>query len=178
MQPNELPQEKKPASKYKRLKWEKAFLSSLARTGVVHTACQLAKVDRTTAYYHRNKHPEFAILWEEALEKACEVMEEEANRRAVAGYEEPLFYKGEQCGEIRKYSDLLLIFMLKANRPGKFRENVRLEHSGPNAGPIETTTTHEHIITVLDRLTIDYERRYAERGAIPSANGSNGCGKP
>jgi hypothetical protein len=41
---------------------------------------------------------------------------------------------------VRKFSDTLLIFMLKARDPKKYRERVDLTHSGPNDGPIAIIT--------------------------------------
>ncbi len=49
-------------------------------------------------------------------------MEDEARRRAVDGVEESVFYQGEQVSTVRRYSDTLLIFMLKARRPETYRE--------------------------------------------------------
>ena len=34
-----------------------------------------------------------------------------------------MFHQGKEVGAIREYSDLLLIFMLKARRPARFRDN-------------------------------------------------------
>ena len=39
------------------------------------------------------------------------------------GVKQPVFYKGEVCGSVRKYSDVLLIFLLKGLRPEVYREN-------------------------------------------------------
>ena len=50
-------------------------------------------------------------------------MELEARRRAVKGTDKPVFQRGEQVGTIREYSDTLLMFLLKANKPEKFRDN-------------------------------------------------------
>ena len=50
-------------------------------------------------------------------------MEEEARIRAMFGVKQPVFYKGEVCGSVRKYSDVLLIFLLKGLRPEVYREN-------------------------------------------------------
>ena len=36
----------------------------------------------------------------------------------------PVFHKGEQCGVVREYSDTLMIFLLKARDPAKYRENA------------------------------------------------------
>jgi len=38
---------------------------------------------------------------------------------------------------VRKFSDLLLIFLLKAHRPAKFRETTRHELTGAEGGAID-----------------------------------------
>ena len=73
----------------------------------------------------------FRADWDEALEEARELLEAEARRRAAIGVDEPVFYKGKVVGHIRKYSDNLLMFLLKAHWPEKFRDNYAVEHSGP-----------------------------------------------
>ena len=104
------------------------FLTVLERTGNVTAAAKAARVTRTTAYDERERSKEFAAAWKEAVEAAIEGMELEAHRRAVKGTLKPVFYKGDVCGKIREYSDTLLIFMLKAHKPEKYRDTV--EHSG------------------------------------------------
>jgi len=104
------------------------FLTVLERTGNVMAAAKAARVNRSTAYDERERNKEFADAWKEAVEAAIEGMELEAHRRAVKGTLKPVFYKGDQCGKIREYSDTLLIFMLKAHKPEKYRDTV--EHSG------------------------------------------------
>lgn len=42
---------------------------------------------------------------------------------------------------VKKYSDTLAIFLLKAHAPEKYRENSKVQLSGPNDGPIELDTT-------------------------------------
>ena len=42
----------------------------------------------------------------------------------------PVYYKGEVVGTVKKYSDRLLIVLLKAHRPAKYRENFSMTHSG------------------------------------------------
>lgn len=103
--------------------WKQAFLRALRKLGIVGYACSVAKVHRSTAYRHYEKDPVFAKAWESALEDACDRLEQEAIRRACQGTAKPVFYKGDQCGSIQEYSDTLLIFMLKAYRPEKFRES-------------------------------------------------------
>ena len=44
----------------------------------------------------------------------------EAHRRAVKGVDEPVFWKGEIAGHVRKYSDRLLETLLRAHDPAKY----------------------------------------------------------
>ncbi len=106
------------------------FLKALARTGVVTTACRAAGCGRNTLYTHRGIDPEFAAAWDEAAEMAADRLEKEAWRRAT-GYSEPVFNKeGEKVGRQKKYSDALLILLLRAARPEKFRERSEVRHDG------------------------------------------------
>lgn len=103
-------------------RWWLPFLNALSQTGNVLLACKSAKVIRRTAYKHKGIHPSFRRRWEEAQEEAVEALEAEAWRRATKGVEEPVWHQGRQVGAVRKYSDTLLIFLLKGNAPTKYRE--------------------------------------------------------
>lgn len=116
--------------------WETLFLKRLAETGNIAESCKKAKISRTAAYERRNADSDFAAQWGEALEMATEALEYEARRRAEKGTLEPIYYKGKRAGTVRKYSDTLLIFLLKAHKPEKYRETVRNEHSGPGGSNI------------------------------------------
>lgn len=67
---------------------------------------------RKSAYEHRQNDPAFAADWNNAIEEGIEGLEAEAISRA------------------RRMSDTLMIFMLKAHKPEKYRENVQHNHSG------------------------------------------------
>lgn len=86
---------------------------------------------RSTAYEARESDEAFAAAWDDAIEAATDALELEARRRAVEGTDRPVFYQGGEVGYVREYSDTLLIFLLKAHRPKKFRERVELEHQVP-----------------------------------------------
>lgn len=88
--------------------WRPLFLASLREDGCVRYACTAAKISRVTAYEHKETDPEFAGQWEISLQEAIESLEREAARRA------------------KKSSDVLLIFLLKAHRPEKYRDKVAL----------------------------------------------------
>lgn len=108
--------------------WRPVFLQWLAQTGNVTEACRKARVGRTEVYAAQRAEPGFKADWKDALEVACDALEAEARRRAVHGCDEGVFYKGQKVSKLLKFSDTLLIFLLKAHRPEKFRENVRVEN--------------------------------------------------
>lgn len=110
--------------------WRPAFLTAFAKHGLVIDAAKEAGIGRTTVYEERQRNEDFALRWAEIEEWTTEEMEQEARRRAVLGVEEPVFHKGEQCGTIRRYSDTLLQFMLRARKPEVYRERVAIHHSG------------------------------------------------
>lgn len=111
-------------------RWERAFLAVLAETANVSVAASAVGIARNTAYTRRNSSVAFRALWDDAVARSVDMLEEEARRRAAVGVDEPVFYQGQPCGVIRRYSDTLLIFLLKAHRPEKYRENVSVQHSG------------------------------------------------
>ena len=116
--------------------WRDKFIATLRETGNVAYSCSLAVVRNWTAYRARRDHPNFAAQWDAALAEACGRLEEEARQRAVDGITRKVFYHGNECGEIHMRSDQLLMFLLKAHNPARFRDNYNVEHSGPNGGPI------------------------------------------
>jgi hypothetical protein len=94
------------------------FLQALACKGNVTWAARQAGFSRSRLYELRKADPELARQWDEALAESRELLEAEAVRRAVEGTEEPYFYQGEQRGSTRKYSDQLLMFLLKERHAG------------------------------------------------------------
>lgn len=106
------------------------FLDCLRRTGNVTAAIKFAGWGRELAYDLKKVDPEFSNGWEQALEIYTDALEAEADRRAVMGSLRPVFHQGVQCGQVREFSDTLLIFRLKALKPEKYRERQQVEHSG------------------------------------------------
>ena len=94
-----------------------AFLDRLARTGNVTAAARDAGIGQSTVYKLRRKCPDFDRGWDEALEQALAALEIEARRRAVEGWDKPVYYRGQPVGTVRHYSDKLLELLLKAHRP-------------------------------------------------------------
>ena len=106
------------------------FIQRLSTTCNVTEAAKLIGIRRETAYQFRDQHPEFKAAWENAINQGIDSLEREARHRAAEGTDEPVFHRGQVCGAVRKYSDTLLIFLLKAHRPDKFRDRVELTGKG------------------------------------------------
>jgi hypothetical protein len=114
---------------------QERFLKALAGTGIVSTAVEIAGTSRTRVYELRKRNPGFAAGWEEAEERAADALEAEAWRRAVVGVQEPLVSSGKVVRDddgqpiaIRRYSDALMIALLKARRPERFKDRAVVEH--------------------------------------------------
>lgn len=97
--------------KKKQPDWTAAFLSVLQKSGTVRSACEMAGIARNTVYKRREIDPEFDAAWKEAKEDFADSLEERALSRAMSK-DDP--------------SDTMVIFMLKAARPEKYRERYDL----------------------------------------------------
>lgn len=107
--------------------WKPGFLAELAKHGNVTEAAKMCAIDRCTAYDVRSRDAAFAKAWDDACEESVDLLEQEARRRAVEGVPEPVFWQGEQVATVQKFSDTLLIFLMKGNRPKKYREQRSLD---------------------------------------------------
>ena len=103
------------------------FFVALENGHAVAAACQAAGYARARVYVWRREDPAFAAAWDAAARVASDLLEEEADRRGRDGYDEAVFYRGEEAGTRRKYSDGLLLARLKALKPQDYRENMSLE---------------------------------------------------
>jgi len=111
-----------------------AFLAAIAECGVITRAAAIAGCDRSSHLHWLEVDPDYPAAFHAAMEAATDKLELEARRRAFEGVEEPVFYQGEVCGAVRKYSDTLMMFVLNGYRSDKFRQ--RHEHTGANGAPI------------------------------------------
>ena len=102
---------------------QRAFLVAYSVYGNVTKACGIARVARRTHNGWLTNNPVYKECYEEAKKVAGELLEQEAWRRAVDGWEEPVFQKGYMVGKVRKYDQKLLELLLRANLPEKYREN-------------------------------------------------------
>jgi len=124
---------------------QEKFLEALSDTGSVTIAVAVAGTSRTRVYALRKLDPAFASAWQDAEEIAADLLEDEARRRAVEGVAEPLVSGGklvrDDSGQpimVQRYSDNLLLALLKAHQPRRREKSLRLQlpalHSRADAG--------------------------------------------
>lgn len=69
----------------------------------------------------------FREAWDAALDSAVQRLRDAVLERAIEGSATPIFYRGEQVGERRRYDDRLAMFVLRMRDPERFaswREDV------------------------------------------------------
>ena len=115
---------------------QSAFLAAFAEHATVAAAAKAAHVGRRTHYNWLETDDAYAARFKDVDESVTEALEAEARRRAQHGVDEPVHYQGKKVDTIRRYSDTLLIFLLKARRPEMYRERVDHSLTGPNGGPV------------------------------------------
>ena len=113
--------------------WMERFLALLSETGNVTYAAAGAGVSRFTVYKYRHASADFAARWEAARELGIDGLEDVARERA------------------RTMSDTLLIFMLKAARPEKYRERIETR--------TVTLTPEQAAQMTTDELEAELKRR-------------------
>ncbi len=107
------------------------FLASFASTGNVVESARHAGIQRRTHYRWRDSDPDYAREFDLAKRQSLDIVESELYRRAVGGIRELVLYRGKPVRDPEtngflyrhKYSDALLVVLLKALAPEKYRES-------------------------------------------------------
>lgn len=105
------------------------FLEAVAAGWSISHAAERAGVARQRFYERAKSDERFAVELREATEQGTHALEDEALRRGRDGVDEPVYQRGELVGTVRRYSDNLLMFLLKKRDPS-YRENHRVEFGG------------------------------------------------
>lgn len=112
----------------------RAFLAAYAQTANLTKAAEAAKIDRTLHYRWIAKFPKYQKAFCEAERQAGDFIEGEAVRRATEGVLEPVFYQGEKCGAVRRYSDGVMLTLLRGFKPQKYSQKTEI--TGADGGPL------------------------------------------
>jgi hypothetical protein len=105
---------------------KQAFLDMLEEVPNITAVRKLFGVGSSAVYRAKAADPEWAADVGHAINAGYDMMEEEARKRAVDGWNEPVYYRGEMVGEIRRYSDGLLKFLLTHSKPKKFNPGAKV----------------------------------------------------
>lgn len=111
-----------------------AFLEALGKFGTVTRAREeigrLYGVMPTRLRIGRwvKKDAKFRARYVAACEEFADRLEDAAIERGVHGWEEPVYWKGEVQGSIRRYDGSLLQMLIKGSRPQKYRDVVGVQH--------------------------------------------------
>lgn len=123
-----IPQRKKAAS-------QGEFLKAVSEIGTISGAARLVGISRDV-HYDWMQDPAYAARFEVAVDRFSDNLEREAIRRAYEGTEEPVgWHQGEPGGYVRRYSDTLMIFLLKGAKPKKYRERYEVGADPDNPLP-------------------------------------------
>lgn len=105
---------------------KRKFLRALEKVGNLNSAAAHTGVSRDTVYQHMRKNEDFAKAVEIARGKATFKLEEEAWLRATEGRDKTLYYKGEEIGTEKQYSDRLLERLLEASDRERYAKNTNV----------------------------------------------------
>jgi hypothetical protein len=106
---------------------QRRFIEELADTGSVLTAAQTVNMSRASAYALRRSPgaEAFDRAWAAAIDAASKRLLDDAFERALVGSDEPIFDRdGRRVGRRLRQSDKLLMFLLRAYSPDRFRHAI------------------------------------------------------
>jgi hypothetical protein len=117
-------------------KRQDAFRAAYEACGSITTAAKAAKITREAHYFWLRTDPAYAAAFRESQMIAADTLQDEAVRRATEGWTEDVYYQGVKCGEVRRYSDGLLQFLLGRMLPEKYgRGDRKPEIAAPAVQP-------------------------------------------
>ena len=140
---------------------KRAFLAAHSVTGNITKSAEAADIDRQLHYYWLKNDTDYTAAFNDTKGQYQERLEAEADRRAVEGVKEPIFDRnGKQVLDKNgkpmyryKYSDILLIFRLKAMNPDKYAERRKIDQNVRHTGSVK----HYH-----EMMPVEREHRMAE----------------
>jgi len=120
--------------------WEDKVLAAVARGESVAAAARRAGVSRITVYRRLQRSSTFAQAFEDAYEEGTDRLEDAAYQLAIGG------------------DRSLLMFLLKARRPERYRETLQVEHD-----------IGKKLADALDRAAKEVAKAAQELPPTPSA---------
>lgn len=132
---------------------QESFIGVLADTGSVTQAAIEVQMSPTSCYRLRRSADgrAFAAAWDAAVQTASLRLVDLAFDRAVNGSPEPVFDReGNRVGQRVRYNDRLLMFLLRAHQPDRYRTPG--QSPNPAAPPANSALTAPSVETALAAL--------------------------
>ena len=107
-------------------KAKQVYLNTYREFGLHGMAAKAAGVARQSVEAHFETDENFKLARQQALADYRESVEKEVRRRAMVGWPEPVYYKGEECGIVTKYSDRMLELHAKRHIP-EYRDKQSID---------------------------------------------------
>jgi len=106
---------------------QRAYLAALGKRGTQSAGLAAARVGRETLWRWREHSDAFVQAEAAARETLADQLEQEAIRRAYHGVQRPVYQQGQLVGYVTDFSDAVLMMLLKAARPEKFRDKADVQ---------------------------------------------------
>jgi len=131
------------------------FLEALSHNGNISMSARMIGMSRSTILKFAQKNPSFRVAMNEAIEEARDFALGELLRRGVRGWDEPVWYRGEEVGTIRRYSDSCLIRAVQAYF-SEFKVVKKDEQTDRSLIPQEADLTRlsDSELEVLERILV------------------------
>jgi hypothetical protein len=113
----------------------KKFLGYLSETPNLREAALKAHLHPPDVFRQIYTNKAWEAQFRAAYKYVIVTLEDEAIRRAVKGVEKPVFYKDKQIGTEIKYSDSLLMFLLKSFDNTRFGDRIDVISSDKSMSP-------------------------------------------
>ena len=134
---------------------KETWLDSFRASGNFALSCRRIKYTQQAVRKWLKNDPEFVRKYEEAKEESIAVLEAELRRRAVHGIDKPVWYKGEQVGVVKEFSDVLLMFLLKSLRPEVYRDRVDINAQVSNQSLADIMLQGAQQLKEVEAKTVD-----------------------
>ena len=100
-----------------------AFLNAYRAAGTIQGAAELLGISRDTHCHALRDSETYRQAFALAQRESAVALEDEARYRALNGTEVPVYQGGKLVGHWQRRSDRLLMYVLNANHPAKFRRH-------------------------------------------------------
>ena len=143
-----------------------AYIARLTQCGLKRQAAQEVGTNFAVVAIARKQDPAFDAGANHAYELYKESLEAEIHRRAVLGWEEPVYQGGREVGKVRKFDSALLSMHARRHIP-EYREQLKVE--------VDQTTRVLVVPGMLGATEAQWEE--VHRGQLRGGNGNgNGTG--